>query len=456
MIEIQIVKLGQIVQFRNGVNFSQADEGRGIPILKVKDFGARHTVPIDGLDELERGKIAVPESQMLAPNDIVIIRSNGNRELVGRSMIYAGPPNRITFSGFCIRARVNSDRALPSYLHYWLRSPLTRQTFSREGNGTGIQNISQSFLCELSAPLPRLDVQNEIVEILGSLDNKIELNQRMNETLEAMAQAIFRDWFVDFGPTRRKIGGATDPIEVIGGLVTDLGRAKQLADLFPASLGDDGIPVGWRTRKVADVADRVAMGPFGSRITKDNFVSHGVPVIRGKNLTEGFVDHDFVYLIPEKANELSTSQARHEDIVFTHRGTLGQVGRIYPGSRYPAYIVSQSQLLLSVDRTQTSPLFLYFFFRSEDGQRKWLANSGGAGVPAIAQPTRSLKSIEFVDPGSVLAQRFDACARMLEDRARSAKRESETLGSMRDLLLPKLMSGEIRLREAEKQLEAAQ
>ena len=100
-----------------------------------------------------------------------------------------------------------------------------------------------------SARYLRSPFRGELRRCLGSLDDKIELNRRMNETLEAMAQAIFRDWFVDFGPTRRKIEGATDPVEIMGGLVTDPERAsQQMADMFPASFGDNGLPEGWTGR----------------------------------------------------------------------------------------------------------------------------------------------------------------------------------------------------------------
>lgn len=97
--------------------------------------------------------------------------------------------------------------------------------------------------------------QSRIADVFCSLDDKVELNRRTNETLEAMAQAVFRDWFVDFGPTRRKIEGATDPVVVVGGLVTDAERAQGLADLFPATLGEDGLPEGWSIGDLSRYAD---------------------------------------------------------------------------------------------------------------------------------------------------------------------------------------------------------
>jgi type I restriction enzyme S subunit len=113
--------------------------------------------------------------------------------------------------------------------------------------------------------IPRLGAAEQgIGEILGALDDKIELNRRMNETLEAMAQAIFRDWFVDFGPTRRKLAGLTDPVEIMGGLVQDPGRAAEVAALFPAALGDSGLPEGWSEQSIYEPADVAYGAPFAS------------------------------------------------------------------------------------------------------------------------------------------------------------------------------------------------
>lgn len=94
-----------------------------------------------------------------------------------------------------------------------------------------------------------------MVRSLAAYDDKIELNRRMNETLEAMARAVFRDWFVDFGPTRRKAamsgkGGGSDPVAILGGLIPDPAKAAPLAELFPDRFGEDGLPEGWRSAPV--------------------------------------------------------------------------------------------------------------------------------------------------------------------------------------------------------------
>ncbi|MCJ7511247.1 MAG: restriction endonuclease subunit S, partial [Dehalococcoidia bacterium] len=111
----------------------------------------------------------------------------------------------------------------------------------------------------------------------------------------------------------------------------------------------------WPIKAISDVATRVAMGPFGSNIKTDNFVESGVPVIRGNNLTSGrFEGTGFAYLTEQKADELINSNAFPDDIVFTHRGSLGQVG-IVPHEPFSRYVVSQSQMVVTCDRRQVEP-----------------------------------------------------------------------------------------------------
>lgn len=350
--------------------------------------------------------------------------------------------------------RARTDKVDPYFFLYSYLAPKFQAFLkSRTISGATVDRLPIKDFPNFPISVPPIGVQRSIAFLLSSIDDKIELNRRMKETLEGMAQAIFRDWFVDFGPVHRKLAGATDPIEIMGGVTTDPIRAANLSKLFPDGF-DRMRPAGWRPNTVGAIAGRIATGPFGSRIKKENFVTSGVPVIRGMNLTRGFVDEGFTFLTAEKARELIGSKAEREDIVFTHRGTLGQLGRINPLSNYETYIASQSQIVLSIDRSRTSPLFMYWFLRSDEGLNAWLSNAGGAGVPSISRPTDSLKRIEFLDPGSALAFEFDSLARVLEARGAALDKETVTLAETRDYLLPRLMSGEVRLGDVAKEIAA--
>jgi len=143
----------------------------------------------------------------------------------------------------------------------------------------------------------------------------------------------------------------------------------------------------------------LAMGPFGSNITTDNFVPIGVPVIRGKNLIDNqFRESGFVYLSPAKAEELKSARAIPGDLVFTHRGTLGQVALIPTNSKFPEYIISQSQIRARFDTSRVNARFIHYWFCSPVGQRALLQNVSQTGVPAIAQPTSSIRAINIALP----------------------------------------------------------
>jgi type I restriction enzyme S subunit len=216
-------------------------------------------------------------------------------------------------------------------------------------SGSAIPSTSRESFYRLPVRLPSVPEQRAIARILGTLDDKIELNWRMNETLEAMARALFKSWFVDFDPVRAKVEGRNS------------GLPQPLANLFPDCFEDSElgeIPSGWRVTLIGDVCRRIAMGPFGSDIKTDNFVDFGVPVVRGANLTNGFVEDSFVFVSEEKADQLRSANAFPGDIVITHRGTLGQVGLIPERSLFPRYVVSQSQMLLSVNPDVATPWYV--------------------------------------------------------------------------------------------------
>ena len=196
------------------------------------------------------------------------------------------------------------------------------------------------------------------------------------------------------------------------------------------------------------------MGPFGSKIKTDNFKPTGVPLVRGSNLKDGFVDDSFAFISSEKADELRNANAFPGDIVITHRGTLGQVGLIPEASRFPRYVVSQSQMLLSVAPGAT-PRYLYDYLRSARGQHALLANTSQTGVPAIARPTASVRAIRFVLPRLEVLAAFDALVGPLYQGKGQRQQEADTLGALRDALLPKLMSGELWLKNAERFLDTA-
>ncbi len=186
----------------------------------------------------------------------------------------------------------------------------------------------------------------------------------------------------------------------------------------------------WKEVTVEEIALKVAMGPFGTDIKTDNFVPSGVPIIRGNNLTSGrFNASEFVFLTEKKADELANSGAFPGDVIFTHRGTLGQVGLI-PKGFYERYIVSQSQMKLTCDPEIADSAFIYYFFKSPMGQYALLMNTSQTGVPAISRPLTSLRNIRLLLPPLSEQRAIAHILGTLDDKIELNRRMNQTLESM--------------------------
>ena len=146
------------------------------------------------------------------------------------------------------------------------------------------------------------------------------------------------------------------------------------------------IPEDWERSSVRAIAsstrNAIVGGPFGSDLVSKDYVAHGIPVIRGQNMSGRWVSGSFVFVTPTKARSLKANLAYPEDIIFTQRGTLGQVSLV-PDKPFSAYVVSQSQMKLSVDRTVADPLFLFYFFTSYEQQKSIQGRTIQTGVPHI-------------------------------------------------------------------------
>jgi type I restriction enzyme S subunit len=175
----------------------------------------------------------------------------------------------------------------------------------------------------------------------------------------------------------------------------------------------------------------IAMGPFGSRIKVENFVEDGVPVIKGGNLTGDFiVEKKFDFLTEEKADELKASNAFRRDIVITHRGTIGQVGIIPDNSKFERYVVSQSQLKVTLDQEKINPYFVYYFLRSPVGQHRLLINTSQVGVPAIAQASTSVKGIMIPCPEKRIQDKVVEIILSLDYKIHINRQINQTLEAM--------------------------
>ncbi|RJT28398.1 restriction endonuclease subunit S [Mesorhizobium waimense] len=306
--------------------------------------------------------------------------------------------------------------------------------------GSANPTLNRNHVHPIQLSWPPLQYQLKVAELLGSLDDKIELNRRMNETLEAMAQAIFRDWFVDFGPTRRKINGANDPVEVMGGLIVDPARALLLAGQF-LGFGDDGMPVGWHQKgldQIADFLNGLALQKFPAGEDADS-----LPVVKIAELRNGVTD---------KSGRASRSVptkyiVKDADFLFSWSGSL--LAKFWTGGEG-----ALNQHLFKVSSDEFPAWFYSLWVQHHMAEFQQIAASKATTMGHIQR--EHLRAAKVVCPPSNALTAMTAVMGPLVERTVHNSIENKALAQTRDLLLPKLISGEILLRDVEDHLEAAQ
>ena len=326
-----------------------------------------------------------------------------------------------------LRGRPNvTDTDFVYYLTKW---PEVRNYAVGQMTGTsGRQRVPTDCFDHLTIAIPPLPKQHAIAHILGTLDDKTELNRRMNETLEAMARALFKDWFVDFGPTRAKIEGR-DPYLV-----------PEIWDLFPDKLDEDGKPEGWETKALSEVIElnperslrKGAVAPYlpmANMPTKGHIPSAVVDRFFGSGMRFSHGDTLVARITPC----LENGKTAYVDFL--------QDGEIGWGST--EYIVMRPEPPFPME-------FAYCLARSTSFREFAIQNmTGTSGRQRV--PVTVISNFHLPLPiGPDIPEVFGKLIKPIFSLISYAARKSDTLTALRDALLPKLISGEIRVGDADK------
>ena len=172
----------------------------------------------------------------------------------------------------------------------------------------------------------------------------------------------------------------------------------------------------WKEYVLSELIDEISMGPFGSNIKVECFTDSGVPVLNGSNLVGLKLNEDkFNYVTEEKAASLGKANAYRNDIVITHRGTLGQIVYIPQNSKYDHYVISQSQFRIRCNQ-KVLPEYLVYYFHTRIGQHQLLSNASQVGVPALARPTTTFQKLRVVLPPLPTQQKIATILSSLDDK----------------------------------------
>lgn len=460
------VKLGALGTLKNGANFSSKDYGNDHPVVSVKSlFRGRYAVT-DGLDAIKSGVINNIDGYLLAKDDILFARSSLKRSGSGQSAIVGNPPKGTIFSGFTIRFRVNSlEESNPLFIFYNFQSPQSREVFARIATGTTISNLSQENLKSVEISLPPLTEQKAIAHILGTLDDKIELNRQMNETLEDMAQTLFKSWFVDFDPVidNALLAGNDIPDELaeraeLRQAQLNSGKANtnsEINDLFPnefefsEELG--WIPQGWGIKTLSEVTSEIIdhRGKTPKKLGGD-WVEDGYPAISAKNIKGNkIVRPDTIRFVNEDMyKRWMKVPLERGDVLMTSEAPLGELYYLNSGKQY---VLSQRLYGIRANKSDCSGAYLFYWLQTNVGSSSIQNRATGTTVMGIKQS--ELRKVEVLCPSNDILEQFNFYSISILERMDSNDSSNTTLAKLRDTLLPKLMSGELRIADAEKLVE---
>jgi type I restriction enzyme, S subunit len=395
----------------------------GIPVIRGQNMAGRW---VSGeFAYVTTAKAASLEANLACPGDIVFTQ----RGTLGQvSIVPEGPFDRYLISQSQMKLTVDRNRADPLFIYYIFRTPVQQEYIRQHAIQTGVPHTNLGILRGTPVPLPPMHEQRAIAHVLGTLDDKIELNRRMNETLEAIARALFKSWFVDFDPVRAKAEGR------------DPNLPKHLADLFPDSFEESDVgemPTGWDAATVAEVANINAQ-------TLDR--SDHLDVIDYVEISEVMRGEIGSVVRYERGTEPSRARRR-----LRHGDTVLLSVRPDRGAHFlcldpPDTLIASTGFVVLSPRDGNWAFLYAALTRREVGEELGRLADGGAypavRPEAVARLLQVLPAKEAVGP-------YERLARPLFEQSARKRTESKILSALRDALLPKLISGELRVKAAE-------
>ena len=416
------VSLGECI-ILNDVTYSSNDKW---PFVNYLDTGNITDNRIEALQFLDLNNVDLPgrARRKAKSGDIVFSTVRPNQRHFG--LLRDLPENFLASTAFAVFS-AREGIADTGFVYWFLtQDRIVDQLHTiAEHSTSAYPSIRPADIQGLNIDLPPLPEQRAIAHILGTLDDRIELNRRMNGTLEAMARATFRDWFVEFGPTRAKAEGREPYL------------APELWNLFPDTLDDEGKPAGW------------TLSEIGKEVCA---VGGGTPSTKEPTYWDGGDHH---WATPKDLSKLVSPVLLDTDRKVTGAGVkkissgVLPIGTVLLSSRAPIGYLAISEVATAVNQgfiamvcDQRLPnTFVLFWCQENLDYIKSI--SGGSTFAEISK--RAFRSIPVVMPSGNILAAYDRLIRPLYVRIVANTKENRTLRETRDFLLPKLMSGEIRL-----------
>ncbi|MRZ79439.1 restriction endonuclease subunit S [Paeniclostridium sordellii] len=402
-------KIDEVYKVSNGLSKKREEFGFGYEFLAFTDVFNNYFVP-KKLDNLVNSSEKEREKCSIKRGDVFLTRTSEKLDELGRSCVALKDYENATFNGFTKRLRPKGNiEILPEYAGYYFRSPKFRNLVTSMSSMTTRASLNNDMLSVLTITVPPVEEQQKIANILSSLDDKIELNNEMNKTLEEMAQSLFKRWFIDF----EFPSGDGEPYNSSGG------------EMVESELGM--IPKGWEVGTLDDIAT-VTMGvsPKSSSYNTENI---GVPLLNGAS------DFNSTIIKPTKHTTEPKKMCKKGEMVFCIRATIGNLtfaDRDYCIGRGVASVQPKLEEYREL-----------IYFNINRSIEKLISQASGS---VFSNLTRAdINNMTVIIPTNEVLDIFSSNTSNIIEKVQSNNLENEELISIRENLLPKLMSRKLKI-----------
>ena len=444
---------------RNGVTKPKRVRGSGYKMVNMGEIFSLSFIQNQTMDRVpltDKEKAAT----LLQNNDLLFARQSLVRDGAGKCSIFLNDNEPVCFESHIIRVRLNQELCYPMFYYYFFSSRLGKNTMDKIiEQGAGAAGIRGSDLAKLEVPYIEYSKQKEIADSLYSFDQKIQLNTQINQTLEQIAQALFKSWFVDFDPVRAKVQALSDGLsleqaelsamQAISGktaeeltalLQTQPDRYAELAETakaFPCEMVEiDGVevPKGWEMKALSDLG-QIICGKTPSKSNKE-FYGDDVPFIKIPDMhNQVFITQTTDNLSVVGANSQSKKYIPAKSICVSCIATVGLVSM----TSKPSHTNQQINSIIPDD--EQSCEFLYLSLK-QPSMTKYLKDLASGGSATLNLNTSTFSKIEIITPSKEIIDIFQKVIYIFE-KILSNSIKNKRLTEIRDLLLPRLLNGEI-------------
>lgn len=445
---------------RNGVTKPKRVRGSGYKMVNMGEIFSLSFIQNQTMDRVpltDKEKAAT----LLQNNDLLFARQSLVRDGAGKCSIFLNDNEPVCFESHIIRVRLNQELCYPMFYYYFFSSRLGKNTMDKIiEQGAGAAGIRGSDLAKLEVPYIEYSKQKEIADSLYSFDQKIQLNTQINQTLEQIAQALFKSWFVDFDPVRAKAQALSDgmsleqaelaamqaisgktPEELTALSQTQPDRYAELAETakaFPCEMVEiDGVevPKGWEVSTISECSLKIQNGGTPKRSNLEFWENGEIPWLSSGEVCNNKVlvqSKEYITDLGLKGSAAKLIPPYSTLVAIYASPTAGKCA-------FSGFETSTNQAVCAIIPKEEYTFFNYYHLQL---QEKYFANQASGS----AQQNISKKIIEetpVLIPNKVILKKFNLLAKPIMNKTIENLKENNNLERKRDLLLPKLLNGDI-------------